>query len=101
MICDESRLEVERQLDSWRELLEGNGLRISRKKTEYLRPAGSSEEVCLAGVPIPCTNAFKYLVSTIEATGGCGADVHNRVRSAWNSWRVLSGVIGDKKVRLS
>ena len=58
MICEESRLEVEQQLDRWREVLEGNGLKSSRKKTEYLRPAGSSEEVCLAGVPIPCTNSF-------------------------------------------
>ena len=56
VICEESRLEVEQQLDRWREVLEGHGLKISRKKTEYLRPAGSSEEVCLAGVPIPCTN---------------------------------------------
>ena len=32
VICDESRLEVE-QLDNWREVLEGNGLRISRKET--------------------------------------------------------------------
>ena len=53
VIFEESRLGVDQQLDSWREVLEGNGLRISRKKTEYLRPAGSSEEVCLAGVPIP------------------------------------------------
>ena len=43
VICEESRLEVEQQLDRWREVLEENGLRISRKKTEYLRPAGSSE----------------------------------------------------------
>ena len=100
VICEESRLEVEQQqlLDRWREVLEENGLRISRKKTEYLRPAGSSEDVCLAGVPIPCTNSFKYLGSTIEATGGYGADVDNRVRSAWNYWRGLSGVICDKKV---
>ena len=98
VICDESRLEVEQQLDRWREVLEGNGLKISRKKTEYLIPAGSSEEVCLAGVPILCTNSFKYLGSKIGATGGCGADVDNRVRSAWNSWRGLSGVICDKKV---
>ena len=46
VLCEESILEVEHQLDSWREVLEGNGPIISRKKTEYLRPAGSSEEVC-------------------------------------------------------
>ena len=91
VISEESRLQVEQQLDSWRAVLEGNGLRISRKKTEYLRPAGSSEEVCLAGVPIQCTNTLKYVSSTIEATGGCGADVDNRERSARNSWRGLSG----------
>ena len=55
-VCEESRLEVEQHLDSWREVLEGNGLRISGNKTEYWRPAGSSEGVCLAGVPMPCTN---------------------------------------------
>ena len=99
VICKESRLEVEQQLDRWREVLKGIGLKISRKKTEYLRPAGSSEEVRVAGVPIPSTISFKYLGSTIEATGGCGAYyVDNRVRSAWNSWRGLSGVICDKKV---
>ena len=90
LVLCESRLEVE---NNWREVLEGNGLRISRKKTELLRPAGSSEAVCLAGVPIPCTNSFKYLRQTIEATGGCGADIDKRVRSARNSWRVLCGMI--------
>ena len=82
VICEYSRVEIEQQRDSWRELLEGKGLRISRKKTEYLRSAGFSEDVCLEGVPIPCTSSFMYLGSTIEATGGCGADVDNRVRSA-------------------
>ena len=38
------------------------------------------------------------LQDPVEATGGCGADVDNRVRPAWNSWRGLSGVICDKKV---
>ena len=66
VICEDTRIEVEQQLDSWREVLEGNGLRNSRKKTTYLRPAGSSEEVCLAGVPIPCTSTFKYLGSTLR-----------------------------------
>ena len=29
LICEESRLEVEQQLDRWREVLEENGLKIS------------------------------------------------------------------------
>ena len=40
--------------------------RPSRNMAEFLRPAGSSEDVCLAGVPIPCTSSFKYFASTIE-----------------------------------
>ena len=59
VLCEGSILEVEQQLDSWREVLDGNRPIIIRKKTEYLGPAGSSEEVCLAGVPIPCTSSFK------------------------------------------
>ena len=68
VICEESRLEVEQQLDRWREVLEGNGLRISRKKTKYLRPAGSSEEVCLAGVPIPCTGESMHQLIQVQCT---------------------------------
>ena len=48
VICEESRLEVEQQLDRWREVLEENRPIICGKKTEYLRPAVSREEVCLA-----------------------------------------------------
>ena len=43
---------------------------------------------------------IQVLGSTIEATRGCGADVYNRVQSAGNSWRGLSGVICDKKVQV-
>ena len=52
VLCEYSRLEIEQQPDSWRDVLDVNGLRISRKNTEYLRPEGSNEEVCLAEVPI-------------------------------------------------
>ena len=40
VICEESRLDVKQQLDSWRAVLEANGLRIIRKKTEYFRKSG-------------------------------------------------------------
>ena len=37
-ICAESSTEVEDELEKWRRVLEENGLKINRKKTEYLRP---------------------------------------------------------------
>ena len=78
VLCEESRLEVEQQLDRWREVLEENGLRISWKKIEYLRQAGSREAVCLAGVPIPCTTH-----QLIQVLG-----INNRSnRWMWSRWR--------------
>ena len=53
----------------------------------------------ILGSTVPATCSFKYLGSTIEATRECGAYVDNRVRSAGNSWKGLSGAICNKKVR--
>ena len=78
--CEESRLEVEQQLGSWREVLEGNGLIISRKKIEYLRPAGSSEAVCLAGAPLSCR--------CLQAHSSRPAGLNNRsTRRMWSRCR--------------
>ena len=36
VICEETREEVERRLESWKYALEGRGMKVSRLKTEYL-----------------------------------------------------------------
>ena len=36
VICEETREEVERLLESWRYALERRGMKVSRSKTEYL-----------------------------------------------------------------
>ena len=41
---------------------------------------------------------FKYLGLMFDAEGGSTTDCKNRVRLAWNKWREVTGVIGDKKV---
>ena len=36
VICEETRKEVERKLESWRYALERRGMKVSRSKTKYL-----------------------------------------------------------------
>ena len=79
-------------------MLEENGLKINRKKTEYLRPRNCQDEIFLLGERLPVVDSFKYLGSTLQAEGGCEKDVTSRIQSGWNRWREMSGVICDKKV---
>ena len=44
MICEETREEVERRLESWRYALERRGNTVSRSKTEYLSVNGDNDE---------------------------------------------------------
>ena len=39
VLCESTREEAEEQLDLCRNAIENNGLRVSRKKTEYLPPS--------------------------------------------------------------
>ena len=97
-LCAESCTEVEDELEKWRRVLEENGLKINRKKTEYLRPRNCQDEIFLLGERLPVVDSFKYLGSTLQAEGGCEKDVTSRTQSGWNRWREMSGVICDKKV---
>ena len=89
---------MEDELEKWRRVLEENGLKINRKKTEYLRPRNCQDEIFLLGERLPVVDSFKYLGSTLQAEGGCEKDVTSRIQSGWNRWREMSGVICDKKV---
>ena len=44
VICEETRKEVERRIDSWRCALERRGMKISRSKTEYLCINGENDD---------------------------------------------------------
>ena len=39
VLCESTREEAEEQLEVWRNAIENKGLRVSRKKTEYLPPS--------------------------------------------------------------
>ena len=101
VICSESKEQVEEKLESWRYALERRGMKVNRRKTEYMcvneRQDNSSGTVKMQGEEVAKVEDFKYLGSTVQSNGECGREVKKRVQAGWNGWRRMSGVI-DRRV---
>ena len=100
VICEETREEVERRLESWRYALERREMKVSRSKTEYLciNDGNDDETVKMEDAKVPRVKKFKYLGSTVQESGGCEREVKKRVQARWNGWRKVSGVICDRRL---
>ena len=100
VICEETREEVERRLESWRYALERRGMKVSRSKTKYLCINGGNgnETVKMEDAKVPRVKEFKYLGSTVQKSGSCERGVKKRVQAGWNGWRRVSGVICDRRL---
>ena len=102
VICSESKEQVEEKLESWRCALEKRGMKVNRKKTEYMcvneRQNNGSGTVNMQGEEVAKVEDFKYLGSTLQSNGECGREVKKRVQAGWNEWRRMSGVICDRRV---
>ena len=100
VICEETREEVERRLESWKYALERRGMKVSRSKTEYLCINGENDDktVKMEDTKMPRVKEFKYLGSTVQESGDCEREVKKRVQAGWNGWRKVSGVICDRRL---
>ena len=96
-----NREELERKLERWRYALESRGLKISRKKTEYMTTELDGDQqatIKLGGENIKRVHEFKYLGSVMDGAGDMEKEINNRIQCGWNNWRKVSGVICDRKV---
>ena len=41
---------------------------------------------------------FKYLGSVLQVDRGVEAEISRRIRSGWNNWKKMAGVIFDRKI---
>ena len=100
VICEETREEVERRLESWKYALERRGMKVSRSKTEYLciNEGNDDETVKMEDTKVSRVKQFKYLGSMVQESGGCEREVKKRVQAGWNEWRRVSGVICDRRL---
>ena len=100
VICEKTRKEGERRLESWRHALEKRGMKVSRSKTEYLCIIGRNDDktVKMEDTKVPRVKEFKYLGSTVQESGSCEREVKKRVPAGWNGWRKVSGLICDRRL---
>ena len=102
VICSESKDQVEEKLESWRYAWERRGMKVNRRKTEYMcvneRQDNGSGTVTMQGEEVAKVEDFKYMGSTVQSNGECGREVKKRVQAGWNGWRRMSGVICDRIV---
>ena len=83
VICEETREEVERRLESWRYALERRDMKISRSKNEYLCLNGGNDKqtVKMDDTKVPRVKEFKYLGSTMQESGSCEREVKKRAQA--------------------
>ena len=86
VICEETRKEVERRIESWRYASERRGIKVSWSKTKYLCINGGNDKeiVKMEDKKVPKVKEFKYLGSTVQESGSCEREVKRRVQTGWN-----------------
>ncbi|KAM3377282.1 hypothetical protein P3S68_009695 [Capsicum galapagoense] len=106
VLIDESCRGVNDKLEVWRQTLESKEFRLTKTKTEYLKCKFSDLRqednvvVQLESQAVCRRDSFKYLGSMIQENGEIDKDVSHRIEAGWTKWRLVSGILCDKKVPL-
>ena len=83
VICSESKERVEEKLESWRYALERRGMKVNRRKTEYMCVNERQDKgtVKMQREEVAKVEDFKYLGSIVQSHGECGREVKKRVQT--------------------
>ncbi|MED6176445.1 hypothetical protein PIB30_117090 [Stylosanthes scabra] len=90
VLMRESREDLNKKLDLWKEALEVYGLHISRSKTEYMeckfdrQRENSNIEVKIGDNILRKVRSFKYLGCIIQDNGEIEEDVNHRIQAGWS-----------------
>ncbi|KAK6734411.1 hypothetical protein RB195_017912 [Necator americanus] len=98
-LASESRGDLQKQVQSWKDRLQKYGLRLNTSKTEYMecRPRIEDGSIRVDGTELNKVNCFKYLGSKVTSTGDIDQEGRARVNAAWMKWKMATGVLCDKK----
>ena len=100
-IIAETEEELQRKWLGWQTSMASQGLKVNTGKTEVLVSSRERKQVNIVdsrGASLKQVQAFKYLGLVLNERGGSEAAVKARVTAAWNKWREMSGVVGDRRM---
>lgn len=99
MLASEDKHDLQLQVQAWHDRLAHFGLRLNKKKTEYMTNDAECEgSIQVDNTELPKTSAFRYLGSTLNSSGTLADEIEARITTAWSKWRAASGVLCDRKV---
>ena len=90
-------------METWREALKTRGIIISKSKTEYMSTDIEEDQeltIELDVTTLRWVSIFNYLGSITLSSGDLDREIGHRIQSGWNNWRMITGVLCDKKVPL-
>ncbi|KAK6744596.1 hypothetical protein RB195_011367 [Necator americanus] len=84
MLASESRGNLQKQVQSWKDRLQKYGLRLNTSKTEYMEcgPRIEDGSIRVDGTELNKVNCFKYLGSKVTSTGHIDQEGRARVNAA-------------------
>ncbi|XP_069971281.1 uncharacterized protein [Penaeus vannamei] len=83
-IASISKEEIEHKLEQWKRALEDRGLKISKKKTEYLNFCEEEGEMRMQGEVMKRMEKFKYLGSVVSKDEEVNSEVTHRVQAEFS-----------------
>ena len=101
VIIAETEEELQRKWLGWQTGMASQGLKVNTGKTEVLVSSRERKDINIVdsgGTSLKQVQAFKYLGLVLSEGGGSEAAVKARVTAAWNKWREVSGVVGDRRM---
>ncbi|KAK6729417.1 hypothetical protein RB195_006458 [Necator americanus] len=97
VLASETRDDLQKQVQSLKDRLQQNGLRLNVSKTEYTEVGPKIDGlICVDGSELKM-DCFKYLGSKVTSIGDIEQKGRARVNVAWKR-EMATGVLCDKKV---
>ncbi|GFO25468.1 retrovirus-related pol polyprotein from type-1 retrotransposable element r2 [Plakobranchus ocellatus] len=100
-VIAETEQDLQRRWIIWQKTMEAKGLKVNTGKTEVMVSGKGDERIVIRdkeGETLNQVQKFKYLGLMLGEKGGSMLAVRAKVKAAWEKWREIGPVIGDKKM---
>ena len=86
VLCGNTREKVETKTEDWRRVMEERGLKVSRKKAEYMAyNEANDDNISMQDYVLKKVTNFKYLGSSLNEDGELDEEVEKSIQADWRN----------------